>query len=68
MDKTTLLDYSLNPLAMPKKSNHITGWALDISGDINGAAAIAKKLGATLRYKEFTHCHCEFKNGVKLPS
>jgi len=63
-----LLKYALNPLAMPKKSNHIHGWALDIAGDVNGAAEIAKKLGATLTYPEFTHCHCEFANGVKLPT
>jgi len=68
MSHKDLLKYALNPLAMPKKSNHIHGWALDIAGDIPGAAKIATSLGATLAFKEFTHCHCEFKNGVKLPS
>jgi hypothetical protein len=53
---------------MPKKSNHAFGWALDIAGDIPGAAAISKSLGATLAFKEFTHCHCEFKRGVKVPA
>jgi hypothetical protein len=67
MKQKEVLKYALNPLAMPKQSNHIYGWALDIAGDIDGAAAIAKKLGATLAFKEMTHCHCEFKNGVKLP-
>jgi len=67
MKQHDLLKYALNPLAMPKKSNHVHGWALDIAGDISGAAQIAKKLGATLAFKEMTHCHCEFKNGAKVP-
>jgi hypothetical protein len=67
MKQQEVLKYALNPLALPKKSNHVHGWALDIAGDINGAAEIAKKLGATLAFKEMTHCHCEFKNGAKLP-
>jgi len=68
MAQKNVLQYALNPLALPKQSNHVYGWALDIAGDIPGAATIAKSLGATLAFKEFTHCHCEFKNGVKLPS
>ncbi len=68
LQKKEVLKYALNPLALPKQSNHIHGWALDIKGDIAGASAIAKQLGATLAFKEETHCHCEFKNGVKLPS
>jgi hypothetical protein len=68
MEQKELLKYALNPLAMPKKSNHIHGWALDIAGDIQGAAAIATKLGATLAFQEMTHCHCEFENGVRLPT
>ena len=67
MQHKNVLKYALNPLALPGKSNHVHGWALDISGDIAGAAEIAKKLGATLAFKEETHCHCEFKGGVKLP-
>jgi hypothetical protein len=63
----SVLEYALNPLALPKQSNHIHGWALDIKGDIPGAAKIAKSLGATLAFQEMTHCHCEFKSGVKLP-
>lgn len=66
MTQKNVLEYALNPLALPKQSNHIYGWALDIAGDIAGAAKIAKSLGSTLEFKEHTHCHCEFKNGVKL--
>jgi peptidoglycan hydrolase-like protein with peptidoglycan-binding domain len=62
-----VLRYALNPLALPKKSNHVHGWALDIAGGTAGAAEIATKLGATLAYPEETHCHCEFAGGVKLP-
>jgi hypothetical protein len=68
MSQKELLQYALNPLAMPKKSNHVYGWALDIAGDIPDVAKIAESLGAKPAFKEFTHCHCEFKNGVKLPS
>ncbi len=68
LQQKEVLKYALNPLALPKQSNHVHGWALDIKGDIAGAAAIAKQLGATLAFKEETHCHCEFRNGVKLPS
>jgi hypothetical protein len=68
LSRKNLLRYALNPLVMPTQSNHIYGWALDISGDVAGAASIAKSLGATLAYQELTHCHCEFKHGVKLPA
>ena len=68
MSQKNVLAYALNPLAMPKQSNHVHGWALDIAGDISGAAKIATSLGATLAFKEMTHCHCEFKSGVKLPA
>ena len=62
-----VLQYALNPLMVPRQGNHIHGWALDIAGDTEAAATIAKFLGATLVYEELTHCHCEFRNGVKLP-
>jgi lysozyme family protein len=67
MQQKQVLKFALNPLALPKQSNHVNGWALDISGNIPDIATIAKGLGATLAFKEETHCHCEFKNGVKLP-
>ena len=67
LQNNEVLKFALNPLALPKQSNHVHGWALDIKGDTAGVAAIAKQLGATLAFKEETHCHCEFKNGVKLP-
>jgi hypothetical protein len=68
MRQKEVLKYSLNPLALPKQSNHVYGWALDIAGDIPAVATIAKSLGASLAFKEFTHCHCEFRNGVRLPA
>jgi hypothetical protein len=62
-----VLQYALNPLKAPSESNHIHGWALDIAGDTHAAATIARSLGATLVYEDLTHCHCEFREGVKLP-
>ena len=67
MQLQPLLKYSLNPIALPSKGNHVHGWALDIDGDLNEVADIAEKLGATRAFKEYTHCHCEFKKGVRLP-
>jgi len=62
-----LLKYAVEPVALPAKSNHSTGWALDIKGNLAEVQRIAKSLGASYVLKEHPHCHCEFKNGVKLP-
>ena len=67
LSRKKVLQYALNPLMVPRQGNHIHGWALDIAGDTEVAATIAKSLGATLVYEELTHCHCEFRDGVKLP-
>lgn len=67
LPRKEVLKFALNPLALPKQSNHVHGWALDIKGDVADIAAIAKGLGATLAFKEETHCHCEFRGGVKAP-
>ena len=64
-----LLKYSVEPVSPPAKSNHSTGWALDIAGpDLNEVIRIATMLGASKIIKEYPHCHCEFAGAhVKTP-
>jgi peptidoglycan hydrolase-like protein with peptidoglycan-binding domain len=67
MKKKDMLKFAYNKLAMPDKSNHIYGWALDIAGNVADVARIATQLGATRTIEEFPHCHCEFEKPLKLP-
>jgi hypothetical protein len=55
------------PLVAPGKSNHGTGYALDIGGNNNKTTQICKAWGASLVFNEASHVHVEWKNGVKIP-
>jgi hypothetical protein len=55
------------PVAAPGKGTHSTGYAVDIKGDNDEIARIARKLGASLVFPEDSHVHVEFKHGVVPP-
>ena len=58
---------SVAPLAVPGRSMHGTGYALDIAGDNVLITRIASSLGATLAFNEASHVHVEFAKGVTAP-
>jgi len=55
------------PVAAPGKGKHSTGYAVDIKGNNDEIARIARNLGASLVFPEDSHVHVEFKNGVIVP-
>lgn len=67
--KAWLLSFA--PVAKPSTSKHGSGYAIDITGksqsDNEKIESIAKSLGASLTFKEGSHTHLEFKNGVNVP-
>lgn len=62
--KDLMLAYA--PVAKPAQGKHSTGYALDISGNNDVNARIARSLGATVVFNEGSHVHCEWKNGVDV--
>lgn len=52
------------PVAAPGKSNHGTGYALDIAGNNAETTRISRALGATLVFNEASHVHVEWQRGV----
>lgn len=52
------------PVAMPGRSKHSTGYALDLYGANAEIGAIARGLGASLVFPEGSHVHVEWADGV----
>ena len=55
------------PVAVPGKSMHGTGYALDIAGDNVATTKVSKDLGASLVFNEASHVHVEFKSVTGVP-